>query len=45
VPSAHYLGMLADAAEAGGAPDDYLTELRSRECSSSDQLIPPSELG
>lgn len=45
LPSAHYLGMLADAAEAGGAPTDYVTELRSRPCASSDQAIPPSELG
>ena len=34
LPSARYLGMLADAAEAGGAPDDYVTELRSRPCTS-----------
>ncbi len=45
LPSAHYLGMLSDAAEAGGAPSDYVTELRSRPCSPSDQAIPPSELG
>jgi hypothetical protein len=32
MPSARYLGMLADAAESGGAPDDYVTELRSRPC-------------
>jgi gamma-glutamylcyclotransferase (GGCT)/AIG2-like uncharacterized protein YtfP len=36
LPSARYLGMLADAAEAGGAPDDYVTELRSRPCTSVD---------
>jgi gamma-glutamylcyclotransferase (GGCT)/AIG2-like uncharacterized protein YtfP len=36
LPSARYLGMLADAAEAGGAPDDYVAELRSRPCSSVD---------
>jgi hypothetical protein len=34
LPSARYLGMLADAAEAGGAPDDYVAELRSRPCTS-----------
>ncbi len=34
VPSAFYLGMLADAAEAAGAPDDYVAELRSRPCRS-----------
>ena len=32
LPSARYLGMLADAAEAAGAPDDYVTELRNRPC-------------
>ena len=34
LPSAHYLGVLADAAEAAGAPDDYVAELRSRPCRS-----------
>ena len=34
LPSARYLGMLADAAEAGGAPDDYVAELRARPCTS-----------
>ncbi len=34
VPSARYLGILADAAAAGGAPDDYVRELRLRECRS-----------
>ena len=32
LPSASYLGMLADAAEAGGAPGDYVTALRSHPC-------------
>jgi hypothetical protein len=32
LPSARDLGMLADAAEAAGAPGDYVTELRSRPC-------------
>jgi AIG2 family protein len=45
LPSARYLGMLADAAEAGGAPDDYLMELRSRPCGPGEPQIPPSELG
>jgi hypothetical protein len=40
LPSARYLGMLADAAEAGGAPDDYVAELRARPCSSVD--VPPA---
>lgn len=32
IPSARYLGMIADAAEAAGAPDDYVAELRTRPC-------------
>jgi hypothetical protein len=32
LPSARHLGAIADAAEAAGAPDDYVTELRAREC-------------
>jgi gamma-glutamylcyclotransferase (GGCT)/AIG2-like uncharacterized protein YtfP len=35
LPSARYLGVLAAAAEAAGAPDDYVAELRSRPCTSS----------
>lgn len=34
LPSAFYLGMLADAAEAAGAPDDYVAALRTRPCRS-----------
>ncbi len=34
MPSARLLGILADAAEAGGAPDDYAAELRNRPCTS-----------
>jgi AIG2-like family len=34
LPSARYLGALADAAEAAGAPDDYLADLRARNCRS-----------
>ena len=34
LPSARYLGAIADAAEAAGAPDDYLAELRRRDCRS-----------
>jgi gamma-glutamylcyclotransferase (GGCT)/AIG2-like uncharacterized protein YtfP len=30
LPSARYLGVLADAAEQAGAPDDYVAALRSR---------------
>ncbi len=32
LPSARYLGMLADAAEAAGAPADYVADLRRRPC-------------
>ena len=34
LPSARHLGALADAAEAAGAPDDYVAELRARDCRS-----------
>ncbi|HEX6469088.1 MAG TPA: gamma-glutamylcyclotransferase [Streptosporangiaceae bacterium] len=34
LPSARYLGILADAAEKAGAPDDYVKELRARPCKS-----------
>lgn len=34
LPSARYLGILADAAEAAGAPDDYVRDLRNRPCRS-----------
>ena len=35
LPSASSLGMLADAAEAGAAPDDYVAALRARPCRSN----------
>jgi ribosome modulation factor len=35
LPSATYLGTLADAAEAAGAPADYVAALRDRPCRSS----------
>lgn len=35
LPSARHLGALADGAEAAGAPDDYVRELRARECRSA----------
>lgn len=35
LPSASSLGMLADAAEAGDAPADYVAALRSRPCRSN----------
>jgi AIG2-like family len=34
LPSARYLGTMADAAEAAGAPDDYVAGLRLRPCRS-----------
>ncbi|MBI1351125.1 MAG: gamma-glutamylcyclotransferase [Actinomycetales bacterium] len=34
LPSAHYLGVIADAAEAGGAPADYVERLRNHPCRS-----------
>ena len=35
LPSARYLGILAEAAEAAGAPDDYVADLRARPCQST----------
>lgn len=32
LPSARYLGVMADAAEGAGAPDDYVVEMRARPC-------------
>jgi hypothetical protein len=32
LPSARYLGVVADAAEAAGAPADYVDDLRTRPC-------------
>lgn len=40
LPSARYLGLVADAAEAGGAPSDYVQELRGRPCASVAPLPP-----
>ena len=34
LPSARYLGIITDAAEAAGAPDDYVAALRERPCTS-----------
>ncbi len=34
LPSARYLGMIADAAEVAGAQEDYVRDLRTRPCSS-----------
>ena len=35
LPSASYLGVLADAADAAGAPEDYVGALRRRACRST----------
>jgi gamma-glutamylcyclotransferase (GGCT)/AIG2-like uncharacterized protein YtfP len=32
LPSARYLGVMADAAEVAGAPADYVAEMRTRPC-------------
>jgi gamma-glutamylcyclotransferase (GGCT)/AIG2-like uncharacterized protein YtfP len=34
LPSARYLGIMADAAEAAGAPSEYVSWLRTRPCAS-----------
>ena len=34
LPSARMVGLIADAAESAGAPDEYVTEVRGRECRS-----------
>ena len=36
LPTARYLGQLAEAAETAGAPDDYVLALRHRPCRSVD---------
>jgi hypothetical protein len=41
LPSARYVALLADAAEAAGAPDDYVTDLRARPC----KTVGPSQAG
>jgi hypothetical protein len=33
LPSARYLGVMSEAAERAGAPEDYVSELRRRPCS------------
>lgn len=32
LPSARYLGIISEAARAGGAPDDYVSDLMRRPC-------------
>ncbi|MDF5751286.1 gamma-glutamylcyclotransferase [Spongiactinospora sp. TRM90649] len=34
LPAARYLGIISDAAEKAGAPDDYVKDLRGRPCKS-----------
>ena len=34
LPSARTIGLLSDAAEVAGAPDDYVSDLRGRPCNS-----------
>jgi len=34
LPSARYLGLMGEAAEKAGAPDEYVAELRARPCRS-----------
>jgi len=36
LPSARTIGLIADAAQVAGAPDDYVAALRGRECRSVD---------
>jgi hypothetical protein len=38
LPSARYLGLIAEAAEKAGAPDEYIAELRARPCRSLGEL-------
>lgn len=40
LPSARYLGLIAESAEKAGAPDDYVAGLRSRPCRSIDGAGP-----
>jgi hypothetical protein len=39
MPSCRYLGMIAEAAQVAGAPQDYLDELRSRPCRSVESVL------
>ncbi len=41
LPSARYLGILADAAEKAGAPADYVADLRARPCGTLGRETPP----
>jgi hypothetical protein len=41
LPSARYLGIMADAAEAAGAPVDYVSGLRGRPCRTIGPLTDP----
>jgi hypothetical protein len=44
LPSARYLGVLAEAAEKAGAPHDYVTDLRMRPCRTRLALTPTAPL-
>jgi len=37
LPSARYLGLLAEAADKAGAPNEYVADLRARPCRSVDE--------
>jgi gamma-glutamylcyclotransferase (GGCT)/AIG2-like uncharacterized protein YtfP len=45
LPSARYLGLVADAAEIAGAPDDYVNDLRLRPCASVDDVTSADDEG
>lgn len=36
LPSARYLGIISEAAEVAGAPEDYVRDLRTRPCTSNE---------
>jgi hypothetical protein len=39
MPSCRYLGLIAEAAESAGAPQDYLDELRNRPCQGAQNVL------
>jgi gamma-glutamylcyclotransferase (GGCT)/AIG2-like uncharacterized protein YtfP len=46
IPSCRHLGMIAEAAGAAGAPDDYIAELRARPCRGVETVLeetPPDD--
>jgi hypothetical protein len=44
MPSCRHLGLMAEAAEAAGAPQDYLDELRSRPCKGIESDLPSDDV-